>query len=50
MYRGKYLARGLLMGFAFGAAMSVALDDVSVGISLGAAAFIVFGRLGASRC
>ncbi len=50
MYRGKYLLRGLLMGVAVGAAMAVALNDVNVGISLGAAAFIVFGRLGASRC
>lgn len=50
MYRGKSLLRGLLMGVAVGAAMVVALDDVGVGVSLGAAAFIVFSRLGASNC
>ena len=50
MKSARSFATSLAMAVGVGAAMAVALDDVSVGIALGVAAFVAFGGFGRRGC
>ncbi len=49
MKKKRSLPLAFVLAFGVGAALGVALDDMSAGIALGAAAFVAFATAGRGR-